>query len=467
MKIDHILKLYQENEKLVSFADHLKADRGGKFQIKGLVGSQSVFLAAALYRLTQRNTLIILNDKEDALYYYNDLQGLMPKKEILLFPASYKRPYQVEEIDNANVLQRAEVLNELNHTQHGRQLIITFAEALNEKVVNKKALVKNTLEIVQGTELGMEFVLELLEEFGFEREDYVYEPGQFAVRGGILDVFSFAHELPYRIEFFGDEIDTIRTFDPVTQMSEEKVKRISLIPNIQQNLRSEEHVSFLDYISPTTLVFSQNLSFVEADLERLYTKAEEHYKNLLKASGKGASSSPPEKIYYAPAEFRREINHFSVIELTTKSFFPDYKEILSWPGKPQPAFHKEFTLLASHLKENTKAGIDNYVIANSEKQIKRLEEIFEEVDPDVKLAGVSGEIHGGFVDEILSSAFYTDHQIFDRYHRFKTNKNVKRSQAITLKQLKELNPGDFVVHIHHGIGKFAGLHTIQVGKHIQ
>ncbi|MEZ4850258.1 MAG: hypothetical protein R3B93_16920 [Bacteroidia bacterium] len=133
----------------------------------------------------------------------------MPKKEILLFPASYKRPYQVEEIDNANVLQRAEVLNELNHTQHGRQLIITFAEALNEKVVNKKALVKNTLEIVQGTELGMEFVLELLEEFGFEREDYVYEPGQFAVRGGFWTCFSFAHELPYRIEFFGDEIDTI------------------------------------------------------------------------------------------------------------------------------------------------------------------------------------------------------------------------------------------------------------------
>ena len=435
--------------------------------MKGLVGSQSSFLVAALFRQTQRNTMIILNDKEDALYFYNDLQALMPKKEILYFPASYKRPYQVEEIDNANVLQRAEVLNELNHTQHGRQLIVTFAEALNEKVVNKKALVKNTLEVVTGTELGMEFVVELLDEYGFEREDYVYEPGQYAVRGGILDVFSFAHDYPYRIEFFGDEIDTIRTFDPVTQISEEKVKRISLIPNIQQNLRSEEHVSFLDYVSPTTLIFSQNISFIEADLERLYVKAEEHYQTLINSSGGGAASSPPEAIYYSSEEFLKEIKLFSVVELTTKPFFSDHKEVLPWRGKPQPAFHKEFKLLASHLKDNSVAGLTNYVIANSEKQITRLDEIFEEVDPEVQLSGVSGEIHQGYIDDELKIACYTDHQIFDRYHRFKTRNNKKRSQAITLKQLKELKPGDYVVHIHHGIGKFAGLHTIQVGKHVQ
>ncbi|MEO0639538.1 MAG: transcription-repair coupling factor, partial [Bacteroidota bacterium] len=222
VKIDELLHLYQENVELQAFGDLLKQSEGGKFQMKGTAGSQIAFLIAASYRLTQRNIVVLVNDKEEALYVHNDLKTLMPKKEIFLFPASYKRPYQIEEVDNANVLQRAEVLNELNHTKTGRQIIVTFAEALNEKVINKRSLVKNTLEIQQGADLGMDFVTELLDEFGFEREDYVYEPGQYAVRGGILDVFSFAHDMPYRIEFFGDEIDSIRQFDPVSQISEGK-----------------------------------------------------------------------------------------------------------------------------------------------------------------------------------------------------------------------------------------------------
>ncbi|MEZ4826698.1 MAG: transcription-repair coupling factor [Bacteroidia bacterium] len=467
MKIEDILHLYQADNHLIDFSSRLKEAKGEKFQIKGTAGSQPAFLIAALYRLVHRNMVVILNDKEEALYFHNDLQGLMPRKDIFFFPASYKRPYQIEEVDNANVLQRAEVLNEINHTQSGRQIIITFAEALNEKVVNKKSLQSHTFEVIQGASLGMEFMEELLDSYGFEREDYVYEPGQFAIRGGILDIFSFAHDMPYRIEFLGDEIDTIRIFDPVSQISEKKVNRISLIPNIQRSLLTEERVSFLDYISPSTLIFSRNLDFVQTDLDRMYQKAEQHYARLVKESGGGAVSSSPETLYFSGDAFYNEVTAFPVVEICQTPFFKKQNEVLEWKGSAQPAFHKEFTLLAEHLKSNHKAGVGNYVFSPNEKQITRLEEIFQEVDKAVVFHGIAGEFHEGFLDQHLKIACYTDHQIFDRYHRFKTKTSAQRSQALTLKQLRELSPGDYVVHVNHGIGRFAGLHTIQVGEHIQ
>lgn len=432
-----------------------------------MVGSQSAFLLAAIYRHTQRNIVLILSDKEEALYFQNDLKALMPQKEILLFPASYKRPYQVEEVDNANILQRAEVLNELNHTRTGRQIIITFAEALNEKVVNKRSLIKNTLEVKVGDEYGMSFVIDILEEYGFEREDFAFQPGQFAVRGGLLDVFSFAHDWPYRIEFFGDDIDKIRTFDPVSQLSKDPVKRISLIPNIQRNLLHEEKVSFLEYISPTTLVFCKNLEFVQADMGRLYKKAESYYLELQTRSKGGAVSSSPDQLFYSPESFKQELESFPLIELHPQGSWPKHDSVVEWKGMPQPAFHKEFNLLADHLKKNQQEGMVNYVLSDSEKQIKRLTEIFAEVDPDVVFHGILGEVHEGFRDERLQYAVYTDHQIFDRYHRYKTQVQKQRSQALTLQQLRDLKPGDFVTHVHHGIGQFAGLHTLQVGEHIQ
>lgn len=467
MKIDDILSAYQNHPDLKALGDQLKKTESEKFLVKGMVGSQSAFLVAAIYRHTQRNVVIILNDKEEALYFQNDLKTLMPQKDILLFPASYKRPYQVEEVDNANILQRAEVLNELNHTRTGRQVIITFAEALNEKVVNKRSLIKNTLEVKVGDEFGMSFVIDILEEYGFEREDFAFQPGQFAVRGGLLDVFSFAHDWPYRIEFYGEDIDKIRTFDPVSQLSKDSVKRISLIPNIQRNLLHEEKVSFLEYISPTTLVFCKNLEFVQADLGRLYKKAESYYLELQARSKGGAASSSPDQLFYSPDSFKEELSAFPLIELHAQGSWPKHDTIVEWKGMPQPAFHKEFNLLADHLKKNQQEGMVNYVLSDSEKQIKRLTEIFAEVDPDVSFYGILGEVHEGFRDERLQYAVYTDHQIFDRYHRYKAQVQKQRSQALTLQQLRDLKPGDFVTHVHHGIGQFAGLHTLQVGEHLQ
>lgn len=466
MKKTDILQAYREDERLQQFAAQLKESENTNFQIKGMVGSQAAFVLVALYRQIQRNILVILNDKEEALYFQNDLKSLMPKKDVFYFPASYKRPYQIEEVDNANILQRAEVLNELNHTQAGRQIIVTFAEALNEKVVNKRSLVRNTLEIKESEDCGMDFIIETLDTYGFERETYVYEPGQYAVRGGILDVFSFAHEKPYRLEFDEEEIESIRTFDPVSQISEDKMKRVSLIPNIQRSLLSEEKVSFLEYVSSSTLIFSKNISFVEADLERLFVKASDRFEGLMKDSGGAALSLEPEQMYYTPKDFIQDLQAKTVIELTGDPFFKP-SNTLEWKGQAQPSFRKEFQLLAQHLKDNSRSDIKNFVLSENEKQILRLKEIFEEVDDEVKFEGIIGDIHEGFRDEQLEIACYTDHQIFDRYHKFKTRDSKLRSQALTINELKSLKPGDFVVHVNHGIGKFAGLHTIQVGKHTQ
>lgn len=467
MKIQDVLAAFVEHPRLADFAAKLKDDRGNDFGIFGMAGSQSAFVTAALYRQTQRNTVVVLNDKEEALYFLNDLNLLMPRKEILYFPASYKRPYQIEEIDNANVLQRAEVLNQLNHTQSGRLLVVTFAEALCEKIINRRSLVKNTLEIKKGDDPGMDFVVDLLEEFSFEREDFVYEPGQFSVRGGILDVYSFAHELPYRIEFFGNEIDSIREFDPVSQLSDAEVTQVSLIPNIQKNLLDEEKVDFLEYISPTTQVLIRNREFVQADLDRHFKKAEEAYSKLQKDSGSGATGSDPTKLLTSGAVFNKKLDEFTTINIGSRDPKLKVNDAIEWQGSAQPAFRKEFEFLASHLHENIDKGISNLVFSENEKQFVRLHEIFDELDRTVDFKGIDGAIHEGFLDPQLKLACYTDHQIFERHHRYKSKAHVTRSQALTLKELKELKPGDYVTHIHHGIGKFAGLHRIKVGEHEQ
>ena len=293
----------------------------------------------------------------------------------------------MEEIDNANVLLRAEVLNELNHTKSGRQVIVTFAEALNEKVINKRSLVKNTLEVKRGEELGQEFIVEVLEEYGFEREDYVYEPGQFAVRGDIIDVFSFAHDLPYRIQLDFETVENIRTFDPVSQMSDEEVKRVSLIPNIQRQLIKEEKVSFLDYISTKSIILARNLDFVATDLDRTFQKAEEHFLALIEKSGGAAVSKEPEDLYFSAEAFRKEVKRFTVVEFNQESYFKVQEQVLEWKGSAQPAFQKEFKLLADHFKQNTSNGIENLVFSENEKQIQRLTEIFAELDPDVHFGG--------------------------------------------------------------------------------
>lgn len=468
-KLQDILHLYRDHEELKAFAETLKQSEKQRFHLKGVIGSQVSLLLAAIFQHSHRSTMVVLNDKEDALYFLNDLQNLMPRKDILYFPASYKRPYQIEDIDNANVLQRAEVLNQLNHTQSGRQLIVTFAEALSEKVINKRSLVKNTLDVKVGDNCGMDFIVDVLEEYGFDNEDFVWEPGTYSKRGGILDVFSFAHEYPYRIEFFGEDVDSIRSFDPVDQISTEKHSKVSLIPNIQKNLIAEEKIDFLEYVSDRTLIFMQNVDFVQADLDRQFARAEKYWLGMQEKTGGAATSMEPAEMYTSGKSFLKALDDFSLVEYGNRFHFRKIDGEVDWSASPQPNFKKEFKLFGEHLEQNEQVGIRNFIMSDNEKQFVRLREIFEEINPDhnAHFTGIKGVLHRGFLDKKIKLCLYSDHEIFGRYHKYRSRAQVGRSQAITLKELTDLQPGDYVTHINHGIGQFAGLHRIRTGAHEQ
>lgn len=462
-----ILKYYTQNPEILDFAKAITENKYQKFHLKGLAGSLYSFFMASLHTRLKQPMMIVMNDKEEAMYAHDDLRILLPNQEVHYYPASYKRPYQVEEIDNANVLQRGEVLNELNHSLTKRPIIVTFAEALYEKVINKRSFVKHTFEIKKGDTMGMNFLIDLLDEYGFEREEFVYEVGQFSVRGGILDVFSFAADAAYRIEFFGDEIETIRSFDISTQMTEKEVQKIFLLPNIQTNLLTEEKVSFLDYISPETIICTLNIDFIKTDLNRIFEKAKDYYNKIQKSSGGAAVSKAPEIMYEDGDSFIKELSAFTVIEFGNTPFYPFHKAQLVWHSTPQPMFHKAFELLSNHLKEQKDNDINTFIFSDNPLQFIRLQEIFEALTHKELFTGVEGEIHEGFVDIRLGIACYTDHQIFDRYHKYKAKSATQKSQLITLKELRELKSGDYVTHINHGIGRFAGLHKIQMGDIVQ
>jgi len=463
MNLQELTRIYQEDTVIQDFAAKLHQGESMHFRATGLSGSSDALLIASLYRHLKRNLLILVNDKEEALYFMNDLQSFLPKKEILFFPASYKRPYQLEDIDNANVLMRAETLNELNHTRAGSVIVVSFPEAISEKVINKKSLVKNTLDIKTGDKLDMGFIAGILESYGFDQSDFVYEAGQYAIRGGILDIYSFSQEFPYRLEFDGDEIESIRIFDPADQLSKGDAPSLSLIPNIRTRLLKEERVSLLDYISPSTLICLRELEFCKDELNKQFERAEHHYQELKKKSGDTSPISEPEKIYLNGDIFLKHLKTFKTIEYGSRGYFRN-PETIQFKTTAQPSFQKDFKLLVSKLHSLKDEGFKTQIISESEKQLNRLKEIFQEIDHEVHFDGIIGELHSGFIDQERKLACFTDHQIFERYHRYKVKASYTRSKALTLKELRELKPGDFVTHINHGIGKFAGLETIRAGQ---
>lgn len=432
-----------------------------KTHLKGLVGSSLSFVIANAFKQSELPFLLLLNDKEEAAYYLNDLEQLIGEKEVFFYPGSYRRPYQIEETDNANVLLRAEVLNRIN-SRKKPALIVTYPDAIFEKVVTRKELEKNTLKVQVGDSLSLDFVNEVLFEYNFKRVDFVSEPGEFSVRGGIVDVFSFSHDEPYRIEFFGDEVDSIRTFDVETQLSVEKIKKIGIIPNVENKLLEESRESFLKYISNKTVVFIKNLDFLSGRLDGLFAKAEESFKNISKEIKHGS----PDELFCSSDLIKKQLFDFNLVEIGSQSFLKT-ENFIEFNTKPQPSFNKQFDLLIENLHENHKEGYTNYIFCVSEQQAKRFHDIFDDVDQDVHYKTVVFSLYQGFIDTENKIVCYTDHQIFERYHKFHLKSGYAKKQAITLKELTSLQVGDYVTHIDHGIGKFGGLQKIDVEGKMQ
>ena len=459
MSKKRIVSTLGQSSKFKEIVQQLKA-QNNHFQISNLVGSSLSFAIAATFKQIEKPFLLLFSDKEEAAYHLNDLEELIGERNVLFYPGSYRRPYQIEETDNANVLLRAEVLNRIN-SRKKPVIIVTYPEALFEQVITKKELEKSTLKLKVGEEISLDFINEILHEYNFKRSDFVTEPGEFSVRGGIIDVFSFSNDDPYRIEFFGDEVDSIRSFDVETQLSNTKLTKINIMPNVENKLLDEHRESFLQYVSSNTIIFSKNIEALTAKLDELFEKSKIAFKKL----SKEINHAQPNELFCDGPLIKTLLSKFSLVEiLNTKNRNKALESLtnIQFNISPQPSFNKQFDLLIENLNKNTQNGFTNYLLCDNEKQAKRFDDIFNDVEEDVTYSTVVFPLYQGFIDNDLKIACYTDHQIFERYHKFRLKNGYAKKQAITVKELTNLEIGDYVTHIDHGIGKFGGLQKIEV-----
>ncbi|MFB0909765.1 MAG: CarD family transcriptional regulator, partial [Flavobacterium sp.] len=462
-----LYNIFDNSPKVQKIIDRLQENNQTKLHLDGLLGSAVSFVIRALFKKADAPFLIILNNKEEAAYYLNDLEQMIGDKDVLFYPGSYRRPYQIEDTDNANVLLRAEVLNRIN-SRKKPAVIVTYPEALFEKVVTRRDLEKNTLKVSVGDKISIDFINEILFEYEFKRVDFITEPGEFSVRGGIVDVFSFSNDNPYRIEFFGDEVESIRSFDVATQLSLEKQKKITIIPNVENKVFQENRESFLDYISEKTVLFIQNSEDLFSQLDKQFDRAEEAFEKL----SKDIKHATPDQLFLNQKTFIKKALDFSIVELSVKPIFRIAHKF-EFYIQPQPSFNKQFDLLLNNLSENQFNGYKNYLFCSNEAQAKRFHDIFESLD-ETNAENVRKQyntivlpLYQGFIDEENQITCYTDHQIFERYHKFNIKNSYSKKQNITLKELTTLSVGDYVTHIDHGIGRFGGLQKIQVENKTQ
>ena len=341
VKNSELLSVYQGDSLIKAISESMRKQASARVQLKGLKGSLDAVVAACLHQLGKEHQWFIMHDKEEAYYFQYDLQNLLGH-EVLMFPSSYKKPYQFEETENANILMRAEVLNRIQSSYNkSGLLIVSYPEALTEKVINKQSLTENTFSIKIGEKLDTNFLSELLISYEFEKAEFVYEAGQFAVRGGIIDIFSYANEKPYRLELFGNEVESIRTFDPQTQLSVDQVEFISLVPNMQTKLLQEKRQSLLEFIPTSSHFWFKDLSQVLDVLEEYLKKASANFSQILKASGNTQVVLKPEEIFETPKSFQKALETFTTIEFGNRFHFRNTQQF-AFETETQPSFNKNF-----------------------------------------------------------------------------------------------------------------------------
>ena len=429
--------------------------------LKGTVGSGLSFRLAAAFKKHQKNILLVCEDREKAAYHLNDLEQLLDDEIVLFFPSSYRKPYQIETTDNANVLLRSEVLSKLSNSKKAR-VIVTYPQALFEKVVSQSTLRKSTLEVVKGSQLSLDFVNEMLFEYQFERVDFVSQPGEFAVRGGIIDVFSFANQHPYRIEFFGDEVDSLRSFDIATQLSITSLNKVKILPNTSKGFKRASRKSLIELLATSGVLVTQNLDSLAKKLDVLFDEAQKNFNSLSEET----QHLPPATLFLSKSDLLQAIDLLSWVNLLPSSEKNISTQVFV-KQSPQPAFNRKFDRLIDYLNENHSKGYSNYICCATAEQSTRLNAIFEEMEQKVHYKTIVQSLFEGFEDIEGKIALFTDHQIFERYHKYQLKSGYTKKQALTLKELTHLEIGDYVTHIDHGIGKFGGLQKIEVEGNTQ
>ncbi len=481
MNFDFLLKKYSDDPRLFQLVDRLSYAQKQSIYLKNLHGSASQFVAASVFNhpaQEQMNHLFIVNDAEEAAYFHNSLESITKELNLFYFPSSFKHPKNFRLLNSSHVMLRTEALTKFSMPTGQRVgAIVTYPDALFEKVVLPKKLQGNLLLIKTNDTLAVDDMMSFLVDLGFSRTDFVYQPGQFALRGGILDIYSFGNEKPYRIELFGNEVDSIRIFDPETQLSERRLSYVNIIPNVETQFESGEKISLFHFLPENTIVWVKDFDMVK---ERLLTM-EEDLEQFLKIpiAAKDKYQDEDDKLekhdlnaadFISTAMAEEQIQHRHIIEFGYKKHFISIVgnnwEVV-YQTKHQPAFNRQFELLIKDLKSWQSKGFEAFIFAENPKQLERLHSIFADLKADIQFTPIPISIHEGFIDEDLKLICYTDHEIFQRYHKYKVKQAYNKSKALTIRALKELQPGDYVTHIDHGVGTYSGLQKIDVNGVMQ
>lgn len=486
-----LLKPFQNNPRLFQLADRLSFSQPQKIYLKNLLGSSSQFVVGATFShdaCSQLNHLIVLNDAEEAAYFHNTLENLTEALDIFYFPSSFKNRKNYRLLNSSHVMLRTEALTKIAGGGN-KKVLVTYPEALFEKVVVPNVLSTNIIHIKTGDTLNVNDTLLKLADYGFERTDFVYEPGQFAIRGGILDIYSYGNEKPYRIELFGNDIDSIRIVDPETQLSERKLLQVSIIPNVDTQFDDEQKVSLLEFLPENTIVWIQDqewckerLRDCEEDLElfiRMITQGleatekpkthAERQRLQEEADDRSIKKEVKTDDFITATILEEQLEPKHVVEFGFKDTSPAHHSPLTihFSTRQQPAFNRQFDLLIRDLKSWVSKGFSLYIFAENPKQLERLRTIFEDLKSEIVFNPVATSIHEGFIEEDLKIVCYTDHEIFQRYHKYRVKQAYNKNKALTLRTLRELQPGDFVTHIDHGVGTFSGLQKMEVNGRVQ
>ena len=484
MSVKDLLELYQDNPRLFQLADRLSFAQPQKIYLKNLQGSSSQFAVAAAFlhpSCLQLNHLIILNDAEEAAYFHNTLENLTEALDIFYFPSSFKNRKNYQLLNSSHVMLRTEALTRiatpLSTGGEGlgvrRKVLVTYPEALFEKVVKPITLSSNIIHIKSGDRLQVEELLLKLAGYGFERTDFVYEPGQFAIRGGILDIYSFGNEKPYRIELFGNDVDSIRIVDPETQLSERKLLQVSIIPNVDRQFEDEDRISLFDFLPENMVVWIHDYALCRERLEDCEEDLQV-FLRMINESGTAIREADSDKIekknisakdFTGSGNLKEVLAGKHLVEFGYQSHLADFE--IEFHTKVQPAFNRQFDMLIRDLKSWEAKKFQLYIFAENPKQLERLQSIFDDLNAEIVFNPVPVSIHEGFIDEDLKLVCYTDHQVFQRYHKYKVKQAYNKNKALTLRTLRELQPGDFVTHIDHGVGIFSGLQKLEINGRLQ
>lgn len=464
--LNRLLELYSSDSRVKRVASLASKEQRQNILLESMVGAQASFVFAGMVQDSDRPVLHIANDKESAAYLFTTLTSILGPNRVLFFPDSFRRPKLYEEINQNNVLTRTEAVNKAHLGEDNGFVMISYPEAIFERVVSSEALAKTRIDVKVGESLDVETIIEVLVHYGFERSDFVYQPGQFSIRGDIIDIFSFGNEWPYRIELFDDEVESIRIFNPLDQLSIQKISRVSLVPDINRKFDAEDKVPLFEVLGKNVIVSIEDLDFLKDILVDCFEKVKEFSKYLHGDDKEELLSLLSERSFVYPNDIMETVASRSIITQTATDEIK-ISDRIDFGGQPQPSFNRNFSLLIADIKANQEKDLDQYIFASNSKQVERFYNIFDDLDAQVQFHPIIADIDKGFIDKTLGIACYTDHQIFDRFHRYKLKRGFSKEQSLNLRMLRELQPGDWVTHIDHGIGKYSGLEKIDINGHIQ